>query len=73
MKCIKNLQTGNVIRVSDIQANQMVGSTWQFVPKSEWKALTRTPKKEEVVETKQVSNETQTIAEKQRNRKKNKK
>lgn len=49
MKCIKNTQTGNIIRVSDLQADQMVGKTWQFVSKSEWKAQTRVQKAEEQV------------------------
>jgi hypothetical protein len=67
MKCIKNLKTGSIIRVDDKQAHQMVGNTWQYIPKSEWKAATREIPKKEVVE------ESATIAEKQRNRKKNKK
>lgn len=37
MKCIKNNKTGNVIRVTDQQADQTVGREWKFVPKSEWK------------------------------------
>ena len=41
MKCIKNNKTNNIIRVDDIQANQMVGNTWSYVSKSEWKAATR--------------------------------
>jgi hypothetical protein len=28
MKCIKNNKTNNIIRVDDVQANQMVGNTW---------------------------------------------
>lgn len=41
MKCLKNQKTGNIVRVSDEQANQMAGSTWSYVAKSEWKAVTR--------------------------------
>ena len=41
MKCIKNQKTGNIIRVDDQQAYQMVGITWQYVTKSEWKSSTR--------------------------------
>jgi hypothetical protein len=67
MKCIKNLKTGNIVRVDDKQADQMVGNTWKYIPKSEWKTATRVPIKEEKVE------EAKTIAEKQLNRKKNKK
>ena len=41
MKCIKNQKTGNIIRVDDKQANQMVGLTWKFVPKSEWRGIAK--------------------------------
>lgn len=37
MKCIKNNKTGNIVRVTDVQAHQMVGSQWQYVSKTEWK------------------------------------
>lgn len=37
MKCIKNVKTGNIVRIDDRQANNMVGSMWSYVPKSEWK------------------------------------
>ena len=37
MKCIKNKKTGNIVRVTDVQAYQMVGSQWQYVSKTEWK------------------------------------
>ena len=37
MKCIKNLKTGTIMRVEDSQANNMVGQTWTYVSKSEWK------------------------------------
>lgn len=37
MKCIKNTTTGNIIRVEDKQAFQMVGNTWKYVSKDEWK------------------------------------
>jgi len=39
MKCLKNTKTGNIIRVSDVQANQMAGNTWKYVPKTEWKGV----------------------------------
>lgn len=68
MKCIKNSKTGNIIRVDDKQAHQMVGSTWAYVSKSEWRAATRKVVKEEV-----AVEETKTVAEKQLSRKKNKK
>jgi len=44
MKCLKNKQTGNIIRVDDKQAYQMAGSTWEYVAKAEWKMATRKPK-----------------------------
>ena len=47
MKCIKNLSTGNIIRVEDKQAHQMVGNTWKYVSKNEWK-LQNNKKFEEV-------------------------
>ena len=46
MKCLKNKKTGNIIRVSDVQAYQMAGSQWSYTPKSEWKNKTN-PKKQE--------------------------
>jgi hypothetical protein len=49
MKCLKNQKTNNIIRVDDIQANQMVGSTWKYVTKSEWKSVTRVPLTEQQV------------------------
>ncbi len=39
MKCLKNAKTGNIIRVDDKQAYQMVGSTWKYVSKSEWRGV----------------------------------
>ena len=65
MKCIKNIKTGDIQRVDDRQADAKVGSTWKFIPKSEWKAVTRKPKPE-VVEAVE-----ETISEKQLKRKKN--
>jgi len=46
MKCLKNAKTGNIIRVDDKQAYQMVGSTWKYVSKSEWRGVSN----EETVE-----------------------
>jgi hypothetical protein len=46
MKCIKNTKTGEIKRVDDSTAHNMVGTTWSFVAKSEWKSATRTPKNE---------------------------
>lgn len=47
MKCLKNKKTGNIIRVSDVQAHQMVGSQWSYVPKSEWKNPNNLKKEED--------------------------
>ena len=68
MKCLKNTKTGNIIRVSDEQADRAT-SEWKFIPKSEWKAQF----KKEVVELKEeVAVVEETIAEKQLKRKKSK-
>ena len=32
-----------VIRIDDKQANQMAGSTWSYIAKSEWKSQKREP------------------------------
>lgn len=68
MKCIKNNKTGEIQRVTDKEAFNMVGSTWSFVAKAEWKAATRKPKAVEVLQTA----EGETIAEKQLKSKKKK-
>ena len=47
MKCLKNAKTGNIIRVTDVQAHQMAGSQWKYVSKSEWRGV-REPIVEEV-------------------------
>ena len=65
MKCLKNPNTGNIIRVTDKQADQISGKEWQFVSKTEWKSVFRKP--EPVVEAK---TEEATISEKQLKRKK---
>jgi len=65
MKCLKNLKTGDIVRVDDKQAYNMVGITWNYISKSEWKAATRKP----VVVEEAPSEET--ISEKQLKRKKN--
>lgn len=56
MKCIKNNKTGNIQRVTDKEAYNMVGNTWSYVSKSEWKMVTRKPKAEsQLVESTEVS------------------
>lgn len=49
MKCLKNVKTGDIIRVDDTQANQMAGNTWKYSSKSEWKSITRVPSTEQQV------------------------
>lgn len=69
MKCIKNNKTGEIERVSDKEAYNMVGRAWSYVAKTEWKAVTRKPKP--VVEVVEAV-EGETIAEKQLKGKKRK-
>jgi hypothetical protein len=68
MKCLKNKQTGNIIRVDDKQAYQMAGSTWEYVAKAEWKRMVRDVKteKQEV----EAEKKAETIAEKELKRNK---
>ena len=75
MKCIQAVKEGKYSKIGDIRRvdnkdaeEKVTGGYWKYVPKSEWKLVSRKPKeetKEEVVE--------QTVSEKQLNRKKNKK
>jgi len=67
MKCIKNVKTGDIKRVDDLQANNLVGNTWQYIPKSEWKAATRVVSEKQEVE---AGKKEQTISEKALKRKK---
>jgi hypothetical protein len=49
MKCIKNKSNGNIIRVEDRVAYNMVGREWDYTSKSEWKSQFKkveTPKTE---------------------------
>ena len=76
MKCIKCIKVAKgyeldeVRRINDIDAEEKVkGGYWKFVPKSEWKAVTRKVKVNEVVNeqpTQELS-----IEEKKLKRKKN--
>jgi hypothetical protein len=65
MKCLRNLKTDNIIRVTDKQADQMVGREWQYTSKVEWKTATRIPAP--IVE---AVKEQLTVSEKQLKRKK---
>ena len=76
MKCIKCIKVAKgynldeIRRVDDIDADERVkGGYWKFVPKSEWKAVTRKVKVNEVVNEKPT--EELSIEEKKLKRKKN--
>lgn len=48
IKATKNVELGRIKRVDDREADSEVrGGYWKYIPKSEWKAATRTPKSEE--------------------------
>ena len=55
MKCIKaikatkDVELGTIKRVDNKTANNMVGSIWAYIPKSEWKVATRKSKPTEQV------------------------
>ena len=44
MKTIRNTGTLKIERIKDKDAEQKVKLGWEYVPKSEWKNLTREPK-----------------------------
>jgi hypothetical protein len=67
MKCLKSTKTGNIIRVSDEQADRAT-SEWKFIPKSEWKAQF----KKAITQEEEVAVAEPTIAEKQLKKKKSK-
>lgn len=53
MKCIKsikplkNTEVGTINCINDVEAEtKVLTGYWKYVPKSEWKLTTRTPKKE---------------------------
>ena len=76
MKCIKCIKVAKgydldeVRRMDDIDANEKVKTGyWKFVPKSEWKAVTRKVKVNEVVS--EQATEELSIEEKKLKRKKN--
>jgi len=75
MKCLRNLKTGNIIRVTEKQADQMIGKEWQYTSKVEWKTDTRIP--EPIVQAAKTISDSvirghqgETISEKQLKRKK---
>lgn len=56
MKCLKDTKTGNITRVSDLEAFQKAGNRFQYVSKSEWKAATRKITVKQVEEIKNSNN-----------------
>jgi len=73
MKTIRNKKSGEIQRVEDKIANNMVGNSWEYCPKSEYKKNREVPthkqkvddsKKEKTVSKKQESR--MKIKEKQR-------
>jgi hypothetical protein len=70
MKCIKAIRTskdvevGDIKRVDDKTANNMVGLSWQYVPKSEWKLATRKTKSTAQVNDKVSEQETEQVEKK---------
>jgi hypothetical protein len=53
MKTIRNKKTNELLRVDNKTADNMVGNTWEFVPKSEWKKTREVPtEKQKVQDTK---------------------
>lgn len=52
MKCLQESKTGEIVRVEDKLAHNMVGSQWKFISKSEWKKQNRKPSEEVVTDKK---------------------
>ena len=63
MKCIKALkaskgvEVGDIKRVDDKTAYNMVGTMWAYIPKSEWKLSTRKSKSTTDQATEQVTDQ----------------
>lgn len=70
MKILKNTKTNELQKVDDKTANNMVGLTWVYAPKSEWKLATRKsePSRNQVG-TKSVSDKDQIKTNKKSNQK----
>ena len=75
MKCIKALraskdvEVGEIKRVDDKTANNMVGISWAYVPKSEWKSQTRKSKPKEEVSEEKTQSEKKPYKKKERSEK----
>jgi hypothetical protein len=50
MKTIRNKKTNEIQRVDDKTAHNMVGVSWEFIPKSEWKKTREVPSQKQKVE-----------------------
>ena len=48
MKCLKNVKTGEIVRVNDKQVYQMAGNQWLYVPKKDWKGIVSNSPKENI-------------------------
>ena len=48
MKCLKNVKTGEIIRINDKQAYQMAGNQWLYTPKKDWKGVVSDSPKENI-------------------------
>jgi len=69
MKCVRNMTTSEVKRVSNEQAERLVAkSDYKYVPKKEWKAL-RVKPVEVIVHTDDQKREIQRKADKRKNEK----
>jgi hypothetical protein len=52
IKKTKEVELGEIRRVDDKTAHNMVGNLWQYISKSEWKNATRVVSSEEPVKIK---------------------
>lgn len=52
MKCIQDNKTGEIRRVENKMADNMVGSQWKYISKSEWKIQNGLSENKEVTEKK---------------------
>ena len=79
MKCIKSIREtkenklGEIIRVDDRTANNMVGSMWKYVSKKEWKEYRGLIQKEKELEVNEVTEVTENAKSNKKRKKTNKK
>ena len=65
MKTIRNKKTGEIQRLEDRVANNTVGNTWEYCPKSEYKKTRETPTQRQKVDD---SKKEKTVSKKQESR-----